>query len=100
MVVPTQSRRQAAAAAGAGDAATPSPAQQWLSRADSWGSSNEAVSDEALGPVLAYLAEAPDASILEGEAIVTAAKVFKALADQSRSPEIRHRLTETELASA
>ncbi|KAJ2803280.1 hypothetical protein H4R20_002954 [Coemansia guatemalensis] len=105
MAIPTRARRAAPASANeygnnsssAGTATTPSA--QWLAKAETWDSTAQAVSQENLGPVLEYLLTSQDQALSLGE-IVTTAKVFKVLADMSRTSDIRQVLTEaTELGS-
>ncbi|KAJ2077890.1 hypothetical protein H4R24_004856 [Coemansia sp. RSA 988] len=108
MAIPTRARRTSATAADAADGnnhnssttnATSTPSAQWLAKAESWESKAQAVSQENLGPVLEHLLTSQDKA-LGPEEIVTTAKVFKVLADMSRTSDIRQVLTDnTELGS-
>ncbi|KAI8323762.1 hypothetical protein GQ54DRAFT_296585 [Martensiomyces pterosporus] len=111
MAIPTRSRASSAANNSSNNSnsndndnssSNTTVASEWLSRQSSWSSNDEAVSDENMAPVLdSFLNDQDTAEGSVGASqIVTTAKVFKQLADMSRSPQIRHTLTNSRLPQA
>ncbi|KAJ2629099.1 hypothetical protein H4R22_003520 [Coemansia sp. RSA 1290] len=88
MVVSTKVQREQIASA----------ATRWLTQAEKQ-TVEEAVSSASLNPLLIYLTTQPDHALSTSH-IVNTAKTFKALADISRSLEIRKQLAQTDLALA
>ncbi|KAJ2452119.1 hypothetical protein EV183_003166 [Coemansia sp. RSA 2336] len=88
MVVSTKVQREQIASA----------ATHWLTQAEKQ-TAEEAVSTTSLSPLLLYLTTQPDHALSTNH-IVNTAKTFKALADISRSLEIRKQLAQTDLAQA
>ncbi|KAJ1810405.1 hypothetical protein LPJ75_004222, partial [Coemansia sp. RSA 2598] len=98
MVIPTHVRRSTDVASGSSHSTLASPVKAWLSSVESLNDPSRATEPTRINPVFDYLGSSQDQAVSASH-IVDTAKMFKAFADMSRSPEIRQRLTHTALPS-
>ncbi|KAJ2635984.1 hypothetical protein GGF40_003283 [Coemansia sp. RSA 1286] len=96
MVIPTHIRRSTDNASNSSNNNNSSPVRAWLTSVESWNDPNRATEATNIDAVLGHLGNSQDQAVGSAH-IVDTAKAFKALADMSRSPAIRQKLTATTL---
>ncbi|KAJ2856206.1 hypothetical protein J3B02_001736 [Coemansia erecta] len=96
MVIPTHVRRSTDGSPSSD--INWSPVKAWLTSSEGWNDATRSTEPQTIIPVLTHLSNNQDEAVSSNH-IIDTAKLFKTLADMSRDPTIRQKLTtQTELA--